>query len=261
VKASILISNFNKDKFLNKCVQSCLDQSYQNIEIIVFDDKSSDNSIKILNKFNKYIKIIKNKIKFSNYDALNQINATREAFKKSTGDVIFLLDSDDYFSKNKVKKVVEYFIKFKSSLFVQDTPYGIKIKSKQKIKLKKINKTIFFPRWPFFFPTSTMCIKRNAFRKFLKVINPKKFELLEIDARLVIFAKYVLKDFTILPNNLTYYRFNNQGISSMSKKYTKNWWIKRNQAHQYVKYILGKIKINYLKGPDYYLTKLINYLY
>ena len=137
MKASILISNFNKDKFLNKCVQSCLDQSYQNIEIIVFDDKSSDNSIKILNKFNKYIKIIKNKIKFSNYDALNQINATREAFKKSTGDVIFLLDSDDYFSKNKVKKVVEYFIKFKSSLFVQDTPYGIKIKSKQKIKLKK----------------------------------------------------------------------------------------------------------------------------
>ena len=49
--ASILISNYNKSKYLNKCINSCLDQNCKNYEIIIFDDCSSDNSYKILNKY------------------------------------------------------------------------------------------------------------------------------------------------------------------------------------------------------------------
>jgi len=259
VKVSILISNFNKEKFLRKCIYSCLKQSYKNIEIIIFDDNSSDNSLKVLSKFKKSIKIIKNNNKFSNYAALNQINAMKASFKRSSGELIFLLDSDDYFSVHKVKKIVQYFQKFKSKSFVQDSPIAVNFRSNTTIKLKRKKKFTFFSIWPFFFPTSTMCIKRNAFKKFINRMNSKKFGLLEIDARLTIFAHYVLKDFEILPYRLTYYRIGNQGISSISKKYTKNWWKKRNQAHQYMEYIFEKIKLDHIKGPDYYLTKLINY--
>ena len=60
--ASILITNFNKENFLKKTVISCLNQSYPKKEILVFDDCSTDNSVKILKKF-KYLRVYKNKKK------------------------------------------------------------------------------------------------------------------------------------------------------------------------------------------------------
>ena len=60
--ASILITNFNKDKYLNDTIQSCLVQNYKKKEILIFDDKSTDNSLKILKKYRK-IKVYKNKKK------------------------------------------------------------------------------------------------------------------------------------------------------------------------------------------------------
>ena len=96
--ASILITNFNKDKYLNSAVRSCLAQNYKKKEILIFDDKSTDNSLKILKKYKK-IKVFINKKKKFTTGPLNQINGIKELFKKSKGEVIFLLDSDDCFKK------------------------------------------------------------------------------------------------------------------------------------------------------------------
>ena len=55
-KVSILISNFNKEKYLNECIQSCLNQNYKNLEIIIIDNNSTDNSLNIIKSyFNKII--------------------------------------------------------------------------------------------------------------------------------------------------------------------------------------------------------------
>ena len=43
ILVTILINNFNNQKFLKKCINSCLAQSYKNIEIIIYDDKSNDH--------------------------------------------------------------------------------------------------------------------------------------------------------------------------------------------------------------------------
>ena len=59
---SILITNYNKSRYLKKTISSCLNQNFDNKEILVFDDCSTDNSLKILNKFKK-IKVIRNKKK------------------------------------------------------------------------------------------------------------------------------------------------------------------------------------------------------
>ena len=53
VLVSILVNNFNNEKYLDKCINSCLKQTYKNIEIIVFDDKSTDGSKNILSKYKK----------------------------------------------------------------------------------------------------------------------------------------------------------------------------------------------------------------
>ena len=55
IKASVLIANYNNQKFINQCIKSLLNQTYQKIEIIFHDDYSNDNSIKeikyTVNKF------------------------------------------------------------------------------------------------------------------------------------------------------------------------------------------------------------------
>ena len=61
MKASVVIANYNNAKFIQDCINSLNSQTYKDIEIIFFDDNSSDNSIEIIEKF-KNIKIIKNKI-------------------------------------------------------------------------------------------------------------------------------------------------------------------------------------------------------
>ena len=61
---SILIINFNNAKFLTRAINSCLNQSYKNFEILIFDDKSTDKSQLILNEFKKKkIKVYFNKRK------------------------------------------------------------------------------------------------------------------------------------------------------------------------------------------------------
>ena len=104
ILVSILINNYNNELFINKCVQSCLNQSYKNIEIIIFDDVSCDKSKKyIKNIKSKKVKKIFNKKKYFKSGRLNQLNAIKRSFLKSKGEIIFLLDSDDAFLKNKVK--------------------------------------------------------------------------------------------------------------------------------------------------------------
>ena len=56
---SILITNYNKSKFLNKSLKSVLNQNYRNYEIIIFDDNSLDNSLEIIKKY-KNINLIQN---------------------------------------------------------------------------------------------------------------------------------------------------------------------------------------------------------
>ena len=72
-KASILIANYNNQKYINKCVSSLFNQSYKNIEIIFHDDGSIDNSLLKAKKFKK-INIIKNN-KRGKYGSFNQMAA------------------------------------------------------------------------------------------------------------------------------------------------------------------------------------------
>ena len=65
------------------------------------------------------------------------------------------------------------------------------------------------------------------------------------------------KNYYILKENVTFYRETEDSIMSNIKKYSKKWWIKRNQAHEYMINLLKKKKIKY-KNLDYSVTKMIN---
>ena len=136
---SILITNYNKSKFLKKTINSLKINSYKNYEIILFDDASTDDSLVKLKEF-RNIKLIKNRKKKYKSSALNQINGIIECFKKSKGNFICLLDGDDFFSKNKLS-----FIHKTLSQNNFDCVFNLPKIKKGKFKFeKKIKKIILF---------------------------------------------------------------------------------------------------------------------
>ncbi len=255
LSASILITNFNKDRYLNRCIKSCISQTLiKKTEILVFDDCSTDNSLNILKKYQNKILYIKNSKKKYTSAPLNQIFGIRKLFKKSKGNIIFLLDSDDYFKINKIKIIYQLFKKNPKLKFVQDVPFLKKDNKLMKLKKKNSNYSI----WPSFYPTSCIAIKRDFFMNFTKNLKSNKFPNLEIDARLSIYA-FLTKNFYVSKKNLTIYNFDPSGITSKYKKFSLAWWKKRNEAFKYMIFLMKKMKIKFKPSFDFYLTKFINY--
>jgi len=254
IKVSVLIANYNNEQYLKECIDSIKKQNYGNIEIIIHDDGSSDNSIKKLNEY-KNIKIIKNK-KRGKYGSYNQMNAYYRAFKKSNGEIVFLLDSDDFFKKNKIKVITDMFLNNKiiSSLF--DLPI---YKYRNKLLFIKNKKKIISNYWPYIPPQSCIAMKREHFMKVFNMINFNLFPDIWMDFRICLYQKYIENNFRIIDKNLTYYRQSQDMISSDFQFLSFAWWKRRKQAHDYTKYFFKRNKIMYVKNLDYLLTNFIHF--
>ena len=87
MKISVVIANYNSGKYIDQCINSLKSQTYKNVEIIFFDDNSTDNSLEIIQKYSD-VKVIKNK-KQTNFGSINQLNAFKNAINLSSGDLIF----------------------------------------------------------------------------------------------------------------------------------------------------------------------------
>ena len=252
MKASVVIANYNNSKFIDECIDSLKNQTYKNIEIIFFDDNSHDNSLEIIKKFQN-IKIIENKIQ-TEFGSFNQMNAFRKSFQSSTVVVIFLLDSDDYFRKDKIEKVVDFFSKNKSENIVFDFPV-IKKDNEEIPQNKKIK--FFNTYWGYIHPTSCISIKRTYSDKLFDKVIDNKFSDIWLDLRILLLCKYLDK-YNVINDNLTFYRQFEGNESSKFKKFSKSWWQRRNLAHDYFLNfkIMNNLKIS--KNLDFYISKLIN---
>ena len=91
-KVSIITPLFNAERYVSETIKSVLNQSYQNWEMIIVDDCSSDQSVSIVEKFlvnDKRIRILKNDIN------LGPGGSRNKAINAASGDIIAFLDSDD----------------------------------------------------------------------------------------------------------------------------------------------------------------------
>ena len=252
MKTSVVIANFNSEKHIEQCINSLKSQTYKDLEIIFFDDNSSDNSLNKIKKFSN-VKVIENKIQ-TNYGSLNQLNAFKESINHSTGELIFFLDSDDYFHEKKIETLVNYFKNNDKTKIVFDLPINVYENSNY---IEKGNKNLLKTYWPFIHPTSCITIKKEIFNKLFESISSKEFTDVWMDLRICIYAQYILKNFDRINKNLTYYRRTESNVSSKFKKYSKNWWKRRGQAHQYFYSFCINNNIKFEKNLDYFLTKFI----
>lgn len=102
-KVSIIIPIYNSEKYVSKCLDSVVNQTYENIEIILINDGSKDNSINIIKDYAKKDKRI------VVIDKENEgVSKTRNlGIKKSTGDYIMFIDNDDYIDKTYVETYIK----------------------------------------------------------------------------------------------------------------------------------------------------------
>ena len=103
-KVSIVIPVYNGEKYLEEAIESALKQTYKNIEIIVVNDGSIDNTEKICEK---YI----SKIKYYKKENGGVASALNLALKKMSGDFFSWLSHDDIYLPDKIEKEVNYIIK------------------------------------------------------------------------------------------------------------------------------------------------------
>ncbi len=101
-KVSVVINNYNYGRFLEQAINSVLVQTYQNVELIVVDDGSTDQSSKVLMKYAKQATIIQKKNG-------GQASAFNVGIARATGEFIILLDSDDYLFPDTVELCLNYF--------------------------------------------------------------------------------------------------------------------------------------------------------
>lgn len=111
---SVIIPTYNRGKLINRAVDSVLSQSYENLEIIVVDDCSTDNTTTMMEKYRnnekvKYIKLDKN---------AGACHARNVGIKKASGEVIAFLDSDDEWHREKLQKQYNYMIEKKADVVV-----------------------------------------------------------------------------------------------------------------------------------------------
>ena len=251
---SILISNYNKSNYIIDCINSCINQSYKNIEIILSDNSSTDDSLKKISNY-KNIKIL-NSPRITNFPATNQIATLLKAFSFSKGDFIFFLDADDFFDLKKIENIIRI-VKKKNLDFVCDVPNLIFNKRSTKL-FKKSSIFATLRSWPIVFPTSTISCSRRFFLRFQKYLLEDNFNQLEIDFRLNAYAGLIEKNRMIVDKNLTNYTQVNDGIMSSYKKFDNRWWSKRKQAHNYLKKIHKMNKLPYKGNFDYLITSVIN---
>ncbi|NJO77608.1 MAG: glycosyltransferase [Cyanobacteria bacterium RM1_2_2] len=97
---SIIVNNYNYERFLAEAIDSALAQTYPNIEVIVVDDGSTDNSRNVVAQYGeRIIAILQENGK--------QGKAFNNGFSHSHGEIVIFLDSDDYLFPNAVEQIVQ----------------------------------------------------------------------------------------------------------------------------------------------------------
>lgn len=98
---SIIVPVYNVEQYLKECLDSILQQSYQNIELIIINDGSTDESKKVIIPF-----LSDERVKYIEQENKGLSGARNTGLKNATGKYIVFVDSDDYIEKNMLMEVV-----------------------------------------------------------------------------------------------------------------------------------------------------------
>ena len=250
---SIIMNCLNGEEYLQFSIKSIIKQNYKNWELIFWDNKSTDNSLKILKKFkDERIRCFSSKKRTVLYDARNH------ALRKAKGKFIAFLDVDDFWAKDKLSKQIPKFKNQKVGL-VYSNFYRYYDSSKKKEiafknRLPKGNVTKYIIK-NYQIGILTVVLRKSFLIK--KNVFDFKYDLLsDYDFILNFSLKH---NFDCIDKPLAFYRIHSNQLQkkkmiSQAAQFC-NWFKNKNIAKKFERYDLSDI---YKKYDYYYLVKELN---
>jgi glycosyltransferase involved in cell wall biosynthesis len=215
---SVIVPNYNYLRYIDKCLESALNQDYPNIEVIVVDDGSTDGSLEYLGGLGSSIKVIQQK---------NQgVSVARNnGLFESSGEFIAFLDADDFWDSSKISKQMNILLSTKVDLVYSGVtlvaPDGIKITNTINPEFEG-DCAPFFRRYPAR-AIITLGTSNALFRKAILtqsgILDPK----LSISADWDFFRRYC--DYGRVANlneQLTFYRQHPENMSTYSNSFASD---------------------------------------
>lgn len=139
-KVSIIVPIYNSSQYLSKCINSIIKQTYENIEIILVNDGSTDNSLGICEEYSK----LDDRIVVLDKENGGVSSARNYGIDVSTGDYIGFVDSDDYISLDMYESLVNAVIEFDADIvecgyYLIDSDKNLKAEFPMKSEIVKGN--------------------------------------------------------------------------------------------------------------------------
>lgn len=244
-KVSVIVPIYNSEECIEKCLKSIIGQTYRNIEIILINDGSTDNSIKILKKYEKkysFIKVI---------DKKNEgVAKTRNlGIKISTGKYLMFIDNDDYIVSDYIEKYVDMIEQKQVEVIIggyqRENSLGKKIETR-KLKNTEWSKYIIMAPW------GKIYLREYLIKNEVEFLTSPIGEDVYFTLKLIsLNAKFYVSDYI----GYTWY-FNEKSVSNTSQRGIKKEInilnllneLKKmfNESNQYVIYYFYKYCVWYL---------------
>jgi glycosyltransferase involved in cell wall biosynthesis len=259
---SVLVANHNYGRFLPELVQSMLDETYANWELLICDDGSADESPRILQQLAAEDRRIKPLFKENG----GQASAWNLAYHHSQGDIICLLDADDWFRRDKLERVVQAFSAHPNAGLVHHRSQATDV-SGSAIYRPQPDKLRHGWLWPMaekrggyalLCKTSDLCIRREIAAR----VFPMPTELRGYGDAYISRVASLLTEVAAIPDTLSYYRIhgrNHSGLGLLDQLHAPSLekWVESHvivfQCHErflkeeYGEHVVSRISLNDLR--------------
>jgi glycosyltransferase involved in cell wall biosynthesis len=247
MKISIITPTYNSAQTLSDTIESIIDQNYSDLEYIIIDGKSKDNTVEIVNNYKDRLNItLISEPDDGIYDAMNK------GIKMATGEIIGIINADDFYHNNKVLKQIKDAFSNDNKI---DAVYG------DLVYIDKNDKTKIVRNWKagsysenklnsgWIIPHPTFFVRKSVYKRIDKIFDTE-FTIsadYELILRLLKIEKINVK---YIPQNLVFMRTGGTSSKNIQNKKVgwqelKDSWTKNNlklPRFFIVRRVLGKIK-------------------
>ena len=212
---SIITPTYNHEKYISQCIESVINQTYKNWEMIIVDDASTDKTYKIASNFtkkDKRIKLVKHK---TNWGIKKLKKSYNQALKQAKGDLIAILEGDDFWPNNKLEAQVKVFkdkniiLSYGNWAMCNKSGKIIYIRNYLKFKKRELNNDPplsilnLFLTLQFDIGSQTVMIRKKSLLEIGGFKNDKYYPFVDVPTYLHLTLK---GKFVYIPQLLGYYR-------------------------------------------------------